>query len=313
MRSFVDVNQTKENRMRVFVTGASGWIGSAVVPELLGAGHEVLGLARSDEAAAAIVAAGAEAFRGSLDDPAGLRDGVAQCDGVVHLGYNHDFSQMGQAAQTDRGVVEALGSVLKGSDRPFVVASGVLGLAPGRVATENDLPDPAVHPRIANVAFALSLADEGVRSSAVRFAPTVHGDGDHGFVATLVAIAREKGVSAYIGSGDNCWSAVHRFDAAELVRLTLEGAPAGTSVHAVAEQGIATRNIAEAIGKGLGIPVVSIPVDDAVDHFGWMGRFFGADATASNTITRELLNWNPSHQGLLEDLSEGLYFRDSRD
>jgi nucleoside-diphosphate-sugar epimerase len=296
--------------MRVFVTGASGWIGSAVVPELLGAGHEVIGLARSDDAAARIIAAGAEAFRGSLDDPANVREGAALSDGVVHLGYNHDFSQMELAAKTDRGVVEAIGSALKNSDRPFVVAGGVLGLAPGGIATENDQPDPAVHPRIANVAFALSLAEHGVRSSCVRFAPTVHGDGDHGFIATLVAIARAKASSGYIGSGDNCWSAVHRLDAARLVRLTLEGAPAGISVHAVAEPGIPTRAIAEAIGKGLGLPVVSIPVSDAGEHFGWMGRFFGADATASNTVTRELLGWEPTHQGLITDLNEGHYFHD---
>jgi nucleoside-diphosphate-sugar epimerase len=299
--------------MRVFVTGASGWIGSAVVPELMGAGHEVIGLARSDAAASAIIAAGAEVFRGSLDDPASIRDGAALCDGVVHLGYNHDFSQMDEAAKTDHNVIEAIGSVLKGSDRPFVVAGGVLGLAPGRIATENDMPDPAVHPRTANVALALSLAQNGVRSSCVRFAPTVHGDGDHGFIATLVAIARAKGNSSYIGDGANCWPAVQRLDAARLVRLTLEGAPAGSSVHAVAEPGIATKAIAEAIGKGLGLPVISIPGNAASDHFGWMGRFFSADATASNTITRELLNWEPTHQGLLEDLGEGHYFRESLD
>ena len=299
--------------MRVFVTGASGWIGSAVVPELIGAGHEVVGLARSDAAAAAIVAAGAEAYRGSLDDPASVRDGAALCDGVVHLGYNHDFSQMDAAAKTDHDVIEAIGAALKDSDRPFVVAGGVLGLAPGRIATENDVPDPALHPRSANVALALSLARDGVRSSCVRFAPTVHGDGDHGFIATLVAIARAKGNSSYIGDGANCWPAVHRLDAARLVRLTLEGAPAGTSVHAVAEPGIATRAIAEAIGNGLGLSVISIPVDESSDHFGWMGRFFGADATASNTITRELLDWQPTHHGLLEDLQEGHYFREALD
>jgi nucleoside-diphosphate-sugar epimerase len=294
--------------MRVFVTGASGWIGSAVVPELVNAGHHVVGLARSEAAAAAIVAAGAETFRGSLDDPTGLVDGVARCDGVIHLGYNHDFTQMDRAAATDRAVVEAIGSALKDSERPFVVASGVLGLSTGRVATENDVPDPAVHPRIANVAYALSLAEHGVRSSAVRFAPTVHGEGDHGFVSTLVAIAREKGTSGYVGDGDNCWSAVHRLDAARLVRLTLEGALAGTSVHAVAEERIPTRALAEAIGRGLGLSLISIPVDDASDHFGWMARFFGADASSSNTITRELLGWEPAHQGLLEDLDAGFYY-----
>jgi nucleoside-diphosphate-sugar epimerase len=297
--------------MRVFMTGASGWIGSAVVPELLSAGHDVVGLARSDESSAALVAAGAEAYRGSLDDPSGLLDGVALCDGVVHLGYNHDFAHIAEAATTDRLVVEAIGSALKGSDRPFVVAGGVLGLAPGRVVTELDTPVLALHPRIANVEFVLSLATESVRSSCVRFAPTVHGDGDHGFIATLVAIARAKGSSGYIGDGAHHWPAVHRLDAARLVRLTLEGATAGSSVHAVAEPGIPTKAIAEAIGAGLGLPVVSIPSDDAVEHFGWMSRFFAMDATASNTITRELLGWEPTHQGLLEDLSEGHYFRES--
>jgi nucleoside-diphosphate-sugar epimerase len=217
---------------------------------------------------------------------------------------------MEEAAQTDRRAIEAIGSVLQNSDRPFVVAGGVLGLSPGRVATENDQPDPGLHPRTANVHFALSLAEHGVRSSCVRFAPTVHGDGDHGFMATLVEVARAKGSSGYIGDGANCWPAVHRYDAARLVRLTLEGAPAGSSVHAVAESGIPTKTIAESIGSGLGVPVVSILGNEAGDHFGWIGRFFAMDATASNTITRELLDWKPTHHGLLEDLSEGHYFRD---
>lgn len=296
--------------MRVFMTGASGWIGSAVVPELLGAGHDVVGLARSDAAAAAIEAVGAEAFRGSLDEPSTLTEIVAKSDGVVHLGYNHDFSQMQAAANTDRAVVEAIGSVLKRSERPFVVAGGVIGIAPGRLATEHDQPDPGLHPRTANVDYVLALANEGVRTSCVRFAPTVHGEGDHGFIATLVAIAREQGSSGYVGDGTNCWPAVHRLDAARLVRLALEGAPAGSSLHAVAESGIPTRAIAEAIGAGLDVPVVSIATTDAAGHFGWMGRFFGANATASNTITRELLQWDPTHQGLLEDLAAGYYFRD---
>jgi nucleoside-diphosphate-sugar epimerase len=295
--------------MRVFMTGASGWIGSAVIPELLGAGHDVVGLARSDASAAAVEALGAEAFRGSLDDPSSLFEVVAKSDGVVHLGYNHDFSQMQAAADTDRGVVEAIGTVLKNSHRPFVVAGGVIGIASGRIATEHDQPDPGLHPRTANVDYVLSLANDGVRSSCVRFAPTVHGEGDHGFIATLVAIARQQGSSGYVGDGTNCWPAVHRLDAARLVRLALEGAPAGTSLHAVAESGIPTKSIAEAIGTGLGLPIVSIARDDAAEHFGWMGRFFGANATASNTITRELLGWDPTHQGLLEDLAAGYYFR----
>jgi nucleoside-diphosphate-sugar epimerase len=295
--------------MRVFMTGASGWIGSAVIPELLDAGHQVTGLARSDASAATIEALGAEAFRGSLDDPSGLSDIVAKCDGVIHLGYNHDFSQMQAAADTDRAVVEAIGSVLKNSDRPFIVAGGVIGIAPGRMAFENDQPDPGLHPRTANVDYVLALSNEGVRSSCVRFAPTVHGEGDHGFIATLVAIARERGTSGYVDDGTNCWPAVHRADAARLVRLALEKAPAGSSLHAVGEPGIPTKSIAEAIGVGLGVPAISVARDDASEHFGWMGRFFGANATASNTITRELLGWDPTHQGLLEDLAAGYYFR----
>jgi nucleoside-diphosphate-sugar epimerase len=297
--------------MRVFITGASGWIGSAVVPELLSSGHDVVGLARSDASATAIAALGADVFRGSLDDPQSLREGAALSDGVIHLGYNHDFSRMEEAALTDRNAIEAIGTVLKNSDRPFVIAGGVLGLAPGRIATESDQPESGLHPRTTNVHFALSFAEEGVRTSCVRFAPTVHGDGDHGFIATLVAIAREKGLSGYIGDGTNRWPAVHRLDAARLVRLTLEGAPAGSSVHAVAEPGIATKAIAHAIGAGLGVPVVSVSNEEAVDHFGWMSQFFAMDATASNTITRELLEWEPTHQSLLEDLSEDHYFRGS--
>ena len=297
--------------MRVFITGASGWIGSAVVPELLSSGHDVVGLARSDASATAIAALGADVFRGSLDDPQSLREGAALSDGVIHLGYNHDFSRMEEAALTDRNAIEAIGTVLKNSDRPFVIAGGVLGLAPGRIATESDQPESGLHPRTTNVHFALSFAEEGVRTSCVRFAPTVHGDGDHGFIATLVAIAREKGFSGYIGDGTNRWPAVHRLDAARLVRLTLEGAPAGSSVHAVAEPGIATKAIAHAIGAGLGVPVVSVSNEEAVDHFGWMSQFFAMDATASNTITRELLEWEPTHQSLLEDLSEDHYFRGS--
>jgi nucleoside-diphosphate-sugar epimerase len=295
--------------MRVFVTGASGWIGSAAVTELLAAGHQVLGLARSDAATEAVTALGAHVHRGSLDDPTSLRDGAAACDGVVHLGYNHDFSRMDEAAQTDLRAIEAIGTTLVGTDRPFVVASGVLGLAPGRVATEQDMPEPGLHPRIAGIQLAMSFADRGVRSSSVRFAPTVHGAGDHGFTATLVAIARAKGISGYIADGSNRWPAVHRLDAGHLVRLAVENAPAGSALHAVAEEGVPTRAIAEAIGAGLDMPVVSVPADQAGEHFGWLARFFGTDARASNTFTRELLDWRPTHPGLLADLDEGHYFR----
>jgi nucleoside-diphosphate-sugar epimerase len=294
--------------MRVFVTGASGWIGSAVVSELLNAGHQVVGLARSDAAAAAIAARGAEVVRGDLDDLESLRAGAAATDGVVHLGYNHDFSRMDQAAQTDLQAIDAIGSTLVGSDRPLIIASGTLGLAPGRVGTELDRPDAGAHPRIANALAALSFADRGVRSSIVRFAPTVHGPGDHGFVAVLVGIARDKGVSAYIDEGANRWPAVHRLDAGNLVRLAVENAPAGSVLHGVAEEGVPTRVIAEAIGRGLGVPVVSIPAAQAIDHFSWLGRFFGADAPASNTLTRELLGWQPTHPGLVDDLEHGYYY-----
>jgi nucleoside-diphosphate-sugar epimerase len=294
--------------MRIFVSGASGWIGSAVVSELLNAGHQVLGLARSDAAAASIAALGADVHRGGLDHPDSLRAGAAASDGVVHLAYNHDFSNMEQAAQTDREAIEAIGATLEGTDRPFLIASGLLGLATGRPGTERDMPDPDSHPRMANAATALSFAARGVRSSVVRFAPTVHGAGDHGFVAVLVGIARDKGVSAYIDDGANRWPAVHRLDAAALVGRGVDDAPAGSVLHAIAEQGVPTRAIAEVIGRHLGLPVVSVPSEQASEHFGWLGRFFAADCPASNDLTRELLGWEPTHPGLIEDLEEGHYF-----
>jgi nucleoside-diphosphate-sugar epimerase len=295
--------------MRVFVTGASGWIGLATVADLLAAGHQVLGLARSDDSATALEALGAEVHRGSLDDLDSLRLGAKASEAVVHLGYNHNFSDMAGAAATDRGAIEALGSTLIGTGHPFVIASGVLGLGDGAVATEQMTADPSVHPRIANAELALGFADQGVRSASVRFAPTVHGPGDHGFIAILVGIARDKGVSAYVGDGSNRWPAVHRLDAARLVRLAAESAPAGSSLHAIAEQGVPTRAIAEAIGAGLGLPVASVSADEAADHFGWMGRFFGVDSQASSTWTREQLGWEPTHATLLEDLAEGSYFQ----
>ena len=296
--------------MRIFITGASGWIGSAVVPELLNAGHQVVGLARSDRSAAALAAAGAEVRRGDLGDLDSLRTGAADSDGVIHLGYNHDFSRMADAAQTDLAAITTLAGALEGTDRPFIFASGVLGLAPGRVATEQDQPAAGLHPRIANGQAALSFVERGVRTIAVRFAPTVHGPGDHGFVATLVGIAREKGVAAYIDEGGNRWPAVHRLDAAALIRLALDGAPAGAALHATAEEGVPAREIAEAIGRGLGLPVVSIPADQADAHFGWMGRFFSADTATSSVATQELLGWKPVHPGLIADLDAGYYFKD---
>lgn len=297
--------------MRVFVTGASGWIGSAVVSELLKSGHQVLGLARSDTAAAAVAALGAEVYRGSLDDLDSLRAGSAASEGVVHLGYNHDFSRIEQAARTDLQAINAIGAILEGTDRPLVIASGVLGLAPGRLATERDVPDPSLHPRIASAQAALALATRGVRCSIVRFAPTVHGAGDHGFMATLVGIAADKGVSGYIDAGTNRWPAVHRLDAGNLVRRAVDDAPAGTVLHAVAEEGVPTRAIAEAIGRGLNVPVVSVPAEQASDHFGWFARFFGTDSRASNELTRELVGWEPTHPTLIADLQEGHYFESS--
>ncbi len=294
--------------MRLLVTGASGWIGSASVTELIGAGHHVLGLARSDAAADKIAQLGAEVVRGSLDDVASLRAAAARADGVVHLGYNHDFSQMGAAAQTDRAAIEAFAEVLEGTGGPLLMASGTLGLATGRVATERDMPDPAAHPRVTNSTYTLGLAERGIRAIVMRFAPTVHGaGGDHGFVATLARIAREKGVSAHIGDGMNHWPAVHRLDAARLVRLAMELAPPGTVLHAVAEEGIAARDIAGALGQVLDLPAGSVPADRAAEHFGWIGAFFRADVPASSALTRQLLGWAPQGPGLLEDVAAGHY------
>ena len=295
--------------MKILVTGASGWIGSASVTELIAAGHHVLGLARSDEAAARIAKLGAEVVRGSLDDVASLRAAANRAEGVVHLGYNHDFSQMGAAAQTDRAAIEAFAQVLEGSGGPLLIASGTLGLVTGgRVGTERDMPNPAAHPRVSNAAYTLGLAERGIRAMVARFAPTVHGaGGDHGFVATLARIAREKGVSAYLGDGPNRWPAVHRLDAARLVQLAIAKAPAGAVLHAVAEEGIATRDIAGAIGKFLNLPVTSIPIERASDHFGWLGMFFGVDVPASSTLTQSLLDWHPQQQGLLADIAAGHY------
>ncbi|BEP12178.1 SDR family oxidoreductase [Acidothermaceae bacterium B102] len=295
--------------MRIFVTGASGWIGSAVTAELLARGHEVLGLARSDASAAKVEALGAEVHRGSLDDLGSLRAGAAATEGVVHMGYNHDFSAMDDAAKTDLGAIEAMADVLDGTGYPLVIASGTLGLAPGRVGTEQDRPDPGIHPRVSNAAYTEALKDGGIRSIVARFAPTVHGPGDHGFIAFLVGIAREKGVSGYIDEGANRWPAVHRLDAGALLALAVDKAPAGSIIHGVTEEGISSKDIAEAIGRGLGLEVVSVPAAQAMEHFSWMGRFFGADAPASNHLTRDLLGWEPIHQGLIADLDSGSYYR----
>jgi nucleoside-diphosphate-sugar epimerase len=306
--------------MRVFVTGASGWIGSAVVPELLGAGHQVVGLARSDESAAALSAAGVEPQRGTLDDLDTLRDLAAASDGVIHLAFKHDLAFTGDfegAANADRLAVETFGDALAGSDRPLVIASGTLGLLPGRLATERDghiaepghaAFGPGPQARHATAEFTLSLASRGVRSSVMRLPPTNHGDGDNGFMATIVATARETGVSGYIGDGANRWPAVHRLDSARLFRLAVENAPAGSTLHAVADEGVPIHDIAEVIGRHLDLPVVSIAPDDAGQHFTWMAGFLGLDAPASSALTRELMGWEPTHPGLIDDLNEGHYF-----
>jgi nucleoside-diphosphate-sugar epimerase len=310
--------------MRIFVTGASGWIGSAVVPEFLGAGHQVIGLARSDDSAAALTAAGAEVHRGTLDDLDGLRNAADASDGVIHLAFKHDLAFSGDyqgAADADRRAVATFGEALAGSDRPLLIASGLLGLAPGRVVTEQD--GHGSHAAVAafgggpqvrweTAEFALSLASQGVRSSIVRLPPTNHGDGDNGFIATLVGIARERGVSGYIGDGANRWPAVHRLDSAHLFRLGLEEAPAGSTLHGVADEGVPVRDIAEVIGRHLELPVVSVPAEDAGEHFTWMGGFLGLDAPASSAWTRELLGWQPAQPGLIDDLDQAHYFQEAR-
>jgi nucleoside-diphosphate-sugar epimerase len=299
--------------MRVFMTGASGWIGSAVVPELLEAGHDVVGLARSDAAAAALTAAGVEPLPGTLDDLDRLRDAAAASDGVIHLAFKHEEAFAGgfaAAVDADRRAIETFGAALAGSGRPLVIASGVAGHPQGVLVTEDDAPDAgsvAGH-RVRSEQTALALAGSGVRSASVRLAPTVHGDGDTGFVATLVGVAREQGVSGYIGDGANHWPAVHRRDAARLFRLAVESAPPGSVLHGVAEEGVPLRAIAEAIGRGLGVPVRSIAPEDAPAHFGWLSPFLAIDVRASSERTRRRLGWEPTHPELIADLDAGHYF-----
>ena len=305
--------------MRIFVTGASGWIGSAVVAELLEGGHDVVGLARSDASAQRLEAAGAMVLRGDIDDPDGLAKAAADSDGVIHLAFQHEVAFSGNfaaAAAADRRAVEAMGAALADSDRPFVLASGTLGLTPGRVATENDGLVPSAEMRAnpagrraATALLALSLRGIGVRSSVLRFPPTVHGDGDHGFVATLVDIARRRGVAGYVGDGTNRWPAVHRSDAARLARRAVEAAPAGSVLHAVADEGVPFREIAGAIGRHLGVPTASVAPADAAEHFAHLGHFVAVDSPATAAVTRELLAWEPTGPSLLEDLEQDHYYR----
>jgi nucleoside-diphosphate-sugar epimerase len=291
--------------VKLFVTGASGWVGSAVVPELLGAGHQVLGLARSDASAEALAAQGADVHRGDLADLDSLRGGAKAVDGVIHLAFHHDFDNFTDAGELDRQAITALGETLVDSGRPLVVTSGTAGHAVGQVLTEDQPANPQ-SPRVSESA-ALAFTDRGVRVSIVRLAPTVHGNGDYGFVPTLINVARDKGVAAHVGDGANRWSAVHRGDAAVLFRLAVE-APTGAVVHAIGEEGVATRDIAAAIGRHLGVPVTSVAPENAMDHFGWIGAFFALDIPASSAITRQRLGWEPTGIGLLEDLDQGHYF-----
>jgi nucleoside-diphosphate-sugar epimerase len=294
--------------MRVFLTGATGFIGTAFVRDLLAAGHQVLGMARSDAGAKSLIVAGAQVHRGDLEDLESLRSGAAMADGVIHTAFNHDFAKLAANCEADRRAIEVLGSALAGSDRPLVVTAGTALVAPGRVATEDDVP--ASNPSFPRVSekTAASMAARGVRPSVVRL-PQVHDTVKQGLVTYMIALAHEKGVSAYVGEGLNRWPAVHRLDAARLYRLALEKGSAGARYHAIAEEGVPLREIAEAIGRGLNVPVVAKSPEEATQHFGFLGFFVGIDAPASSALTQERLGWRPSAQpGLIADLDHMRYF-----
>jgi nucleoside-diphosphate-sugar epimerase len=293
--------------MKIFVTGATGFIGSAMVQELIGAGHKVLGLARSDEGAKSLAAAGAEVHRGDLKDLESLRSGAKAADGVIHTAFIHDFSNYAPAAETDRRAIETLGDALAGSERLLIVTSGTLLLQrQGPLAIEHDAPIPTF-PRKSELAAA-ALASRGARVSVLRLPPSVHGDGDRGFVPALIKLAREKGDSAYIGDGLNRWPAVHRLDAARLYRLVVEKGSAGANYHAIGDQGITFKDIAGVVGRRLRLPVVSKSPEQAADRFGWLAHFVGMDSPASGKLTQEKLGWQPKQPGLIADLERGTYF-----
>jgi nucleoside-diphosphate-sugar epimerase len=288
--------------MKIFVTGATGFIGSATVKELIRAGHQVLGLARSEAAEKSLIEVGAQTHRGDLKDLDSLRKGVSSSDGVIHLGFIHDFSKFVENCEIDKRAIEAMGEVLAGSSKPIVITSGTALVSPGRLATEEITPPP--NPRFPRVSerIADELAAKGIHSSVVRLSPSVHGDGDHGFIPMLINIARNKGVSAYIGEGKNRWSAVHRLDAGALFRLAIEKGTTGTKYHGVGEEGVAFKDIAEAIGKGLNLPVVSKTPEEAAEHFGFLSSFAGIDCPASSKLTQEKLGWKPKQPGIIADM-----------
>jgi nucleoside-diphosphate-sugar epimerase len=295
--------------MRIFVTGATGFIGSAIVQELIGAGHKVLGLARSDAGAASLATAGADVHRGSLEDLDSLRSGAASTDGVIHTAFIHDFSNYAPAAETDRRAIATLGAALAGSDRPMIVTSGTLLLQrQGPLATEDDATNSSF-PRKSEDEV-LEIASRGVRVSVVRLPPSVHGDGDHGFVPHLIAIAREKNASAYVADGQNRWPAVHRLDAAHLYRLAMEKGSAGARYHGVADEGVPFQDIAGVIGRRLNVPVVSKSPQEAAEHFGWIGHFASVDCPASSEQTRERLGWLATRPSLIADIDQPGYFNE---
>jgi nucleoside-diphosphate-sugar epimerase len=296
--------------MKIFVTGATGFVGSAVVHELLQAGHQVIGLARSDAAAQSLLAAGANAYRGQLEDLEGLRKAAVESDGVIHTGFSHDFSKFKENCELDRKVIETLGSAIGAADRPLIVTSGIGVLPPGTRVTEESRPlSPSPNPRAASEEAARTLMDRGRRVSIVRLPPSVHGDGDHGFVPILIKIAREKKSSAFIGAGTNRWPAVHRLDAARVYKLALEEAAHGACYHAVAEEGIAYREIAEVIGRRLNVPVVGKSTEEAAAHFTWFAHFAALNVVASSEQTQAKLRWRPTQPGLIADVDRPAYFQ----